>query len=1337
MKRSLNLLKATLIIFLLLQSFDSIAQVGINSTNDQPDASAMLDVQSTDKGLLMPRMTTDERDAISNPAEGLIVFNIDDSCFNYFTGLTWIKNCGTKDIFNSVPGLSAGGYFNDSGRGISLDASGNSYITGSFEGTVSFGDITLTSSGNDDIFVVKMDPKGQVVWAIRAGGAQEASANDIATDANGYSYITGYFYATATFGDTSLTSSGNSDAFIAKISPDGQFIWVSRVTGSQASTGYGIAIDTNENSYITGSFSGTATFGDTSIIGGGLDIFVGKADPSGEFLWAIRGGGTLFDEGGSIYTDAFGNCFVTGFFYGNGAFGDTTFTNNGNYNDVFVAKIDASGQLKWAIMPGGGGYKDGDGIASDGFGNTYITGYFGGTTTFGDTTLTASGIADIFVMKLDPLGHILWARQAGGTNYDRGVDISTDAAGNSLITGYFRGSAMFGNISLVSNGFNDAFVMKVDSTGEILWAEQGGGSNDDQGFSISMDSEGNGYTTGIFQGSSASFGDQTFSSNGGYDAFVWILNGTDGSIATYEKSLNELQDDDTNPENELQTLSLSGTDLSITNGNTVDLSGIATDTDDQTLSLSGSDLSIADGNTVDLSGIDTDTDNQTLSISGSMLTIVDGNTVDLSGIDTNTDDQTLSLSGSLLSITNGDTVNLDSVSLDNLGNHIATQNLELGNFYLSGDGGNEGVFVESGGQVGIGTNSAWQRLGVNGHIALQGDNRSLYFRSLNNSNQYIGEIKTDFDAPSGAVLLNPADVHMSFFLPQDDAGNRSEILSIQGDGSVGINVSAPTTTLEIKGKSITHDRPLQITSIHDNPNIGETDQGGILLKNGSLDEYWEMVHNMGDNGSFEINHKASNGNFYNAFSISRDNTNATGQVGKVVIQESLVGIGTDDPQTDLEVNEVAPEIRLTDTRSGAASFWSGGTLLGRLNFYTRDDNGGGYTTTGGIDMVTDDGTTHPDGRLEFRTAVNGTDAVHMAINSVGKIGIGTSSPEASLHVSTGVDASLTEHGYLVLGNTSADNIVIDDNEIMARDNGSASPLFLQTNGGNLILCRDAGLVGIGTSSPDAPLHVSRTTTISSFSGSNNGGAWMYEGSGSGTDEITWASSVGSTPVSIYASGSIVADGDGVFVGATVNWSDARVKEVKGISNAKEDLKTINEIEITDYRRIDGGRPEKKVIAQQLRDVFPQAVSFRSGVIPSIYEHIADFSYDSTNKTLQIETHKPHGLKVGDRVDYYTEANKFDKQKVIQILSEKGFLVAADHLPAELFVFGKWVEDVHGVDYDALSMLNISATQEQQRIIEVQQAEIEALEAVHSKLLNQGISFEARLKALEALIPIDQ
>lgn len=122
----------------------------------------------------------------------------------------------------------------------------------------------------------------------------------------------------------------------------------------------------------------------------------------------------------------------------------------------------------WVIGAGGANSDRGRAIATDIFGNCYVTGNYSGTTTFGSTTLISSGSDDIFVAKLDTYGNWIWAIKAGGPGVDAGYGIATDPYGNCYVTGYFQGTAAFGNISIVSNGSSDIFVTKLDTNGNWL-----------------------------------------------------------------------------------------------------------------------------------------------------------------------------------------------------------------------------------------------------------------------------------------------------------------------------------------------------------------------------------------------------------------------------------------------------------------------------------------------------------------------------------------------------------------------------------------------------------------------------------------------------------------------------------------------------------------------------------------------------------------------------------------------------------------------------------------------------------------------------------------------------
>jgi hypothetical protein len=448
----------------------------------------------------------------------------------------------------------AGGTGFDGGSGIATDRYGNSLVTGWFRETATFGageadETSLTSAGDSDIFVTKYDRNGALLWAKKAGGTAFDAGYNIAIDGDGNSLVTGCFEGTATFGageanETSLTSAGDSDIFVAKYDRNGALLWAKKAGGTGFDAGNGIAIDGDGNSLVTGLFQGTATFGDseageTSLTSAGdADVFVAKYDRNGALLWAKKAGGTDPDEGRDIATDGDGNSLVTGYFsetatFGAGEADETSLTSAGNW-EIFVAKFDRNGALLWAKKAGGTDPDWGSAITTDGYGNSLVTGWFRETATFGageanETSLTSAGDRDIFVAKYDRNGALLWAKKAGGTASDAGSDIAIDGDGNSLVTGLFQGTATFGageanETSLTSAGDGDIFVAKYDPNGALLWAKKAGGTGLDAGHDIAIDGDGNSLVTGYFS-ETATFGageanETSLTSAGHADIFV-------------------------------------------------------------------------------------------------------------------------------------------------------------------------------------------------------------------------------------------------------------------------------------------------------------------------------------------------------------------------------------------------------------------------------------------------------------------------------------------------------------------------------------------------------------------------------------------------------------------------------------------------------------------------------------------------------------------------------------------------------------------------------------------------------------------------------------------------
>jgi len=314
-------------------------------------------------------------------------------------------------------------------------------------------------------------------WTESAGSSSSDEGRGIATDADGNIYMIGLFSDTGNFGSFTLISNGNSDIFVAKMDADGNWLWAKNVGGTSFDSGYGITTDANGNIYIIGSFIDNADFGSYSLTSNGYsDIFVAKMDADGNWLWAVNAGGYSADQGNVITTDANGNVYVTGHFSGTASFDSITLISNGRA-DIFIAKIDTNGNWLWAESAGSGGNNndEGFGIITDTDDNVYIAGIYTGTAYFGNLTFITSGSFDVFVAKMDSDGNWLWVKNAGGSEMDFAYGITTDADENFYVTGHCGGTASFGSHSLASNS-NDVFVAKIDADGNWLWVKNAQGN---------------------------------------------------------------------------------------------------------------------------------------------------------------------------------------------------------------------------------------------------------------------------------------------------------------------------------------------------------------------------------------------------------------------------------------------------------------------------------------------------------------------------------------------------------------------------------------------------------------------------------------------------------------------------------------------------------------------------------------------------------------------------------------------------------------------------------------------------------------------------------------------
>jgi hypothetical protein len=430
--------------------------------------------------------------------------------------LEWVKNFG-KQVMTYSSSV--------------VDKEGNVYTTGRlFREEVDFNpgrdSFILQSKGLNDIFVFKLNSSGNFLWAKQFGSFDEDWGVDIALDKSGNVYVTGYFSETVDFDPSmdslKLTALYSDDIFILKLNSQGDLIWVKQMSGDKNEQPRAIKIDDFGNVLVTGFFAGKVDFDpstDTfSLTSNGLkDVFIAKLNPNGKFIWAKKLGGLSFDEGFDIVIDKFGNSYTTGHFRGTIDFdpnaGVYEVKGNDTYENLFILKLDSFGSFIWAKSISGNHHELGQAIEIDSNSNIYITGLFGYSGPLapydfdfdpspGVFNLIGNTGRQAFILKLDRSGNFKWARNLGGKSWNIGIDIAVDEHQNVYTIGDFSYTANFNSVTdsalLTSVAYDDIFILKLDSNGTFSWVEQLGGSYYEQGYSIFIDDKGNLYSAGLY-----------------------------------------------------------------------------------------------------------------------------------------------------------------------------------------------------------------------------------------------------------------------------------------------------------------------------------------------------------------------------------------------------------------------------------------------------------------------------------------------------------------------------------------------------------------------------------------------------------------------------------------------------------------------------------------------------------------------------------------------------------------------------------------------------------------------------------------------------------------------
>jgi hypothetical protein len=334
----------------------------------------------------------------------------------------------------------------------------------------------------------------------------------IAADSAGNSYVTGDFNGSALFGSITLNSAGTRDVFVAKYRVDGTVAWAKRFGGPYDDLGESIAIDGSGNVVVTGRFQGTADLGAGMTSSGGYDIFLAKyAGTDGRLLWSKKIGGTGSDEGAAVALDGSGNIFLTGQFFGSVDFGGGAATNASSYVQAFLAKYSADGAFVWAnrygkllaTAPATSG--SGRSVTVDPYDNVIMAGNYYGAVDFGSGPLSVFGGTDVFVGKYSGAdGRCLWSKGFGDPSDQHAASVTSDAAGNVILTGDFLNSITFGGAVLPSSGTAQTiFLAKFYPDGLHQWSQSFVAGNFTAGsfsYSVTVDNTNNIYLTGQMMG---------------------------------------------------------------------------------------------------------------------------------------------------------------------------------------------------------------------------------------------------------------------------------------------------------------------------------------------------------------------------------------------------------------------------------------------------------------------------------------------------------------------------------------------------------------------------------------------------------------------------------------------------------------------------------------------------------------------------------------------------------------------------------------------------------------------------------------------------------------------
>ncbi len=404
----------------------------------------------------------------------------------------WMRSCGGPTI--------------DEGLAIATGPQDETVTTGYFTNTAGFGNTTLTAYGVNDIFILKTDQAGIIQWVKKAGGASVDKGLAAAVDPSGHILVTGFYNGTAQFDSQTITSAGQQDIFVARYDPAGNLLWVQTAGGAGSDIGNDVKTDAFGNCYVTGEFTGSCTIGSVNLnsLNGSIDVFIAKYDPSGTLLWVRQGAGAGTDRGTDLAVDNNGNVYVSGMFNDTITFDQPHYTIISNA--VFLVKYDASGQEQWFRWMGCTGQLMPGGLDSRSNRQALAGSFTGNMQFYGNgpaQTLTGPSTDNFFLGLYDEAGNLLWKTANGSTGNVSAEDVVIRSDQACVVGGNFNCrltdfSAVYGTGTFCSVGYQDVFEAGYDSSGNWIWARNFGGPGEDYLHGICVQSSDRTGVTGSF-----------------------------------------------------------------------------------------------------------------------------------------------------------------------------------------------------------------------------------------------------------------------------------------------------------------------------------------------------------------------------------------------------------------------------------------------------------------------------------------------------------------------------------------------------------------------------------------------------------------------------------------------------------------------------------------------------------------------------------------------------------------------------------------------------------------------------------------------------------------------